>query len=481
MSIFIIPQPVEVREHAGFFNLTPDVAARWQKDGIEAIATLRVVSDVELGKEGYELIVKPEAVRINAQTPAGFLYAEQTLRQLIADGLQIPCVTIRDWPRFSWRGMHLDVSRHLFPVEFIKRYLDILAFHKLNVFHWHLTDDQGWRIEIKRYPRLTSIGAWRVNREHQPWNARTPQGENDVADFGGFYIQQDIEDIVRYASDRSIKIGPEIEMPAHALAALAAYPEYSCTGGPFRVAPGQYWPDTDLFCAGNEATFVFLENILTEVAELFPGKYIHIGGDEADKREWEKCPKCQRRMREEGIESFDGLQGYFTRRAGKILRKLNKRMVGWDEILEGGVDKDAVIMSWRGIEGGIAAAKQGHDVVMTPASHLYFDHYQNDPSAEPKAFESISTLGNVYSFEPVPPELKQREASHILGIQANLWSEYIPTPEHAEYMALPRMAALSELAWSRHTERDWQDFSARVKWVVRCYERMGWNYSRAWK
>ena len=345
--ISVIPKPVDVRLQAGRFQLSPQQLKRWDRDGIGAIAKLRIVNDSALGDDGYEVTISPDALEIAAQTGAGHFYGEQTLRQMIDDLNCIPCCTVRDWPRFRWRGMHLDVSRHFFPVTFIKRYLDILALHKLNVFHWHLTDDQGWRIEIKRYPRLTEIGAWRVNREDRPWNAREPQRDGEIADYGGFYTQGQVAEIVSYARDRCIEIMPEIEMPAHALAALAAYPEFSCTGGPFHVAPGQYWPDTDLFCAGNENTFVFLENVLGEVAALFPGKFIHVGGDEADTREWERCPRCQKRMRDEGIADCARLQRYFTNRVAAILRRFGKRLVGWDEILDDHLDASAVVMSWK--------------------------------------------------------------------------------------------------------------------------------------
>lgn len=478
--ISVIPKPVDIRPQPGHFLLSLQMAERWKRDGVAAMAALNIVEDRTLGSEGYELIVSPEAVQINAQTTTGYFYAEKTLRQLTDEYGRIPCAVIRDWPRFSWRGMHLDVSRHFFPVSFVKRYLDILALHKLNVFHWHLTDDQGWRIEIKRYPRLMEIGAWRVSREDQPWNERASQRAGEVADYGGFYTQAEVREIITYAQERCIEIVPEIEMPAHALAALAAYPEYSCTGGPFSVATGQYWPDTDLFCVGNEETFVFLEHVLTEVAELFPGQFIHIGGDEADTREWELCPKCLRRIREEGIESIAGLQVYFTHRVAAILRKLNRRMVGWDEILEGSLEPDAVVMSWRGIAGGVAAAKGAHDVVMTPASHLYFDHYQNDPETEPRAFGGFSPLYRVYSFEPVPDDLTTEDAKHVLGAQANLWTEHITTPNHAEYMALPRMAALAEVVWSPKVSRNWDDFLARLAGFSRQYREMGLNYSQKW-
>ncbi len=474
----MIPLPAKIIRGSGSLRLSPPMSERWVHEGLKGIATWSPVHDPELGAEGYELVVNPEAVRVNAQTPAGFFYAEQTLRQLAKDSGEIPCVTIRDWPRFKWRGMHLDVARHFFPVEFIKRYLDILALHKLNVFHWHLTDDQGWRIEIQRYPKLTSVGAWRVNREHQPWNEREPQRPGDIPDYGGFYTQEEIAEVVTYARERFIEIVPEIEMPAHALAALAAYPEFSCTGGPFTVAPGQYWPDTDLFCAGNELTFEFLENVLAEVAALFPGRFIHVGGDEADTREWARCPKCQQRMADIGIKDPSALQSYFTRRIEAILKKLNKRLVGWDEILEGETGAERLVMAWRGIERAAVAARRRCDVVLTPSSHLYFDHYQNDPATEPKAFGGFSPLSKVYSFEPVPDDLSAEEIRRVLGVQANLWTEYVSTPEHAEYMVLPRMAALAEAAWSPRNSRDWPGFQERLPELFKLYDERGLNYCK---
>lgn len=444
-----------------------------------------------LGPEGYLLDVSPEGAQIRAAEPAGLFYGVQTLRQLLpvaveqpagalgSSSLAVPCATIEDRPRFSWRGGMLDCSRHFFPKEFVKRWIDILAMHKLNTFHWHLTDDQGWRIEVKRYPRLTEIGAWRVDREDKHWNAREPQQPGEKATYGGFYTQDDIREIVAYAATRYVTIVPEIEMPGHAKAALAAYPQFSCTGGPFTVAPGGYWPITDVFCPGNDGAFEFLENVLTEIVDLFPGPFVHVGGDEVNKTEWQRCPKCQARMKAEGLKDENELQSYFVRRMERVLNAKDRRLLGWDEILEGGLPPQATVMSWRGTEGGIAAARAGHDVVMSPTSHCYIDYYQGDPAHEPLAIGGSVPLRKVYSFEPVPDVLTEAEASHVLGGQANLWTEYVANGKHAEYMALPRLAALAEAVWSPRSARNWDDFSSRVRGLIARYQAADLNAARS--
>jgi len=439
--------------------------------------------------EEYRLSVAKSRVTLTAATPEGLFRGIQTLRQLLppqAEGSTtatdvdwvMPCVDITDYPRFEWRGMHLDVSRHFFDVEFIKRYIDILALHKLNVFHWHLVDDQGWRIEIKKYPLLTEAGAWRVDREEQPWNSREPQRPGEKATYGGFYTQDEIREIVAYAAERHITVVPEIEMPAHVGSALAAYPEYSCTGGPFTVPPGGVWPITDIYCAGKEETFSFLEDVLTEVMELFPSPWIHIGGDEADKSEWRRCPDCQARIRKEGLEDEDELQSYFVTRIEKFLNSKGRRLIGWDEILQGGLAPEATVMSWQGFEGGMAAAKSEHEAVMTPVSHCYFNVYQGDPATEPESFSGLLTLKKVYSFEPVPPELTAEEAEYIIGAQGCLWTEYVTDGKTAEYMILPRLTALSEVVWSPRDSRNWDSFSARLPQMMERFDAMGLAYSK---
>jgi len=443
-----------------------------------------------LPTEGYRLNISPIGIFLAGNSGAGLFYGMQTLLQLMptevckiskpdeAKSWEIPCVEVKDSPRFPYRGMHLDVSRHFFPKEFIFRYIDLLAMYKMNVFHWHLTDDNGWRIEIMKYPKLTDISAWRVDREDLPWRERPPQSEGEAATYGGFYTQNDIREIVQYAAQRYITIIPEIEMPAHSVEVLAAYPELSCTGGPFTVPPGSYWPNSDIFCAGNDSVFTFLENVLSEVMELFPSEYIHVGGDEATKTRWEECPKCQQRMKAEGLKDEKELQSYFIKRMEKYINSKGRKLIGWDEILEGGLAPEATVMSWRGVEGGIAAARQGHDVIMTPTSHCYLDYYQANPEFEPEAIGGFTTLKKVYSFEPVPDALTTEEGKHILGAQGNVWTEYIATPEHAEYMAVPRMIAIAEVNWSPATLRNWDDFRQRLENQYKRLDFMGVNYSK---
>ena len=441
------------------------------------------------GDEGYHLNVDEKRLLLSAASPAGVFYGCQTLRQLLPRSTQeveqvkqsgtwqIPTLRISDSPRFAWRGMMLDVSRHFFPKEFIKDLIDYLAYHKLNTFHWHLVDDQGWRVEIKRYPKLTEIGAWRVNREDQLWHQRPPQEPGEVATYGGYYTQEEIREIVAYASDRFITIVPEIEMPAHITCALAAYPELSCTGGPFTVPPGSIWPLKDIYCAGRETTFQFLENVLTEIIDLFPGTYIHVGGDEANKGEWEKCDSCQTRIATEGLQDEAELQSYFIRRIERFLKTKDRKLIGWDEILEGGLAPDAAVMSWRGTKGGIAAARAGHEVVMSPVSHCYLNCYQGELYLEPLGQSRYLPLSKVYSFDPVPDQLTTEQARFIIGAQANLWAEFVPTPEHAEYMLFPRLSALSEVLWSPESSRDWETFRHRIIDFMPFYEFYGINYS----
>jgi hexosaminidase len=414
--------------------------------------------------ESYRLSVATEGVRIDADTHAGLFRAIQTLRQLLplagsteAATWSIPAVEIEDEPRFPYRGMHLDVGRHLFPVSFIRAYIDLLAAYRMNVFHWHLTEDQGWRIEIRNYPRLTSVGAYRsetiVERNFDPY-------VGDGIRYGGFYTQDEIRDIVQYAAERYITIVPEIEMPGHSVAALAAYPELACTPGPFEVYT-RWGVTADIYCP-SERTFSFLEDVLTEVMELFPGRYIHIGGDEAPKDAWEQSALAQDVMRREGLANENELQSWFIRRIETFLAAHDRRIIGWDEILEGGLAREATVMSWRGTTGGIEAARQRHDVIMTPTSHMYFDYYQGDPRHEPLANGGVLPLDRVYGFEPVPEELSADEARHVLGAQGNVWTEYMKTTDHVEYMVMPRMLALSEVVWSPADARDWTAFQARL-------------------
>jgi len=520
-TINIIPKPVSVKMKTGTFEINSntvicvesvDSDAAWSagffkdlldKAGLKGIKVQEAPKDIKSVKnaiflqftkkgnilpEGYVLTVAPEKILIESNTGAGIFYGLQSLIQLLPPEVysagnaantkfSVPCLEIKDHPRFSYRGMHLDVSRHFFPKEFIYQYIDLIAMYKMNVFHWHLTDDNGWRIEIKKYPKLTKIGAWRVNREEDPWTKREPQKANEVANYGGFYTQAEIRDIVSYAAHRNVTIIPEIEMPAHCVEVLAAYPSLSCTGGPFTVPTGSYWPNKDIFCAGNDSVFTFLQDVLTEVIGLFPSKYIHIGGDEADKTNWKSCTKCQARMKAEGLKDENELQSYFVKRIEKFVVSKGKQIIGWDEILDGGIAPEATVMSWRGVEGGIAAARQGHDAIMTPGDYCYFDHYQADPASEPKAIGGFLTLKKVYSYEPIPQELNPVEQKHILGAQGNVWTEYIPSVKHAQYMALPRMIALSEVDWSPAAGRDFTGFRTRLTPQLKKLDYLKVNYS----
>lgn len=459
-----------------------------EKSKIAKSFVLTVDAKLQTGKEGYLLEITKNRINISAQSAAGVFYGVQTFRQLLPDtfeknddktvsSVKIQCLRIEDQPRFGYRGMHLDVSRHFFGKEFVKKYIDMIAMFKMNVFHWHLTDDNGWRLEIKQYPKLTEVCAWHVDREDKPWGQRELQKEGEKATYGGFYTQAEVKEVIEYARQRHVEIIPEIEMPGHSAEIFAAYPQFSCTGKKLTVLPGSYWPNIDIFCAGNDSTFTFLQNILDEVCALFPSQYIHIGGDEADKTRWKECPKCQERIKKEGLKDENELQSYFIKRIEKYLISKNKRMIGWDEILEGGLAPEATVMSWRGIEGGIAAAKQKHDVIMTPTTYCYLDYFQGEPDFEPVGIGGYLTLKKVYSYEPIPSELSKEEEKYILGAQGNVWSEYIPTSSHAEYMAVPRMIALSEVVWSSKEARDWNSFVARLDNIKPRLKALNINYS----
>ncbi len=450
-------------------------------DGVENDIVLRILDNKkDIQPEGYRLKVNSGNISIVSVDGAGLFYGVQTLIQLLPDSMltskpeeiNIPGWRITDSPRFHYRGMHLDVGRHFFPVKFIKQYLDMMAMYKFNTFHWHLTEDQGWRIEIKKYPKLTEIGAWRDSTLVGKYSNR-PQ-KWDGKRYGGFYTQEQIREVVKYAADRHITIIPEIEMPGHSLAALAAYPELACTPGPFR--PATLWGVfPDIYCP-REKTFEFLENVLTEVMELFPGKYIHIGGDEAPKERWKESKLCQQLIKKNGLKNEEELQSYFVARIEKFLNAHGRQLIGWDEILEGGLSPGATVMSWRGIEGGIAAARAGHDAIMTPGNYCYFDHYQAGPQGEPIAIGGMTTLKEVYNYEPVPEDLNKKEAKHILGAQGNVWTEYMPTPEKVEYMVLPRMAALAEVDWTDPDKKSWKSFQRRINNHFKRYKAFGWNY-----
>ena len=518
----LVPVPVEIHRTAGQFDLTPktrivfDEAAANEKikfvadhlaerlnvpTGLQIKATaVRKVSgkntiylgilkqnDPALGAEGYTLKVTPKGVRIEANEEAGLFYGAQTLLQLLPAQIEsreqvecrdwaIPCVDITDYPRFQWRGLMQDVSRHFFDKEEVKQFIDQMVKFKFNTFQWHLTDDQGWRIEIKGYPKLTEIGAWRVPRQGNWWHFDLPQPDEKPT-YGGYYTQEDIREIIRYAQERFVTIVPEIDVPGHSMAILAAYPELACTEGPFYVNPGSkfYGEIQNTLCTANEKVYAFLDGVFGEVAALFPGRYIHMGGDEAHKGFWEKCPKCQALKQKEGLKDEDELQSYFVKRVEKIIAGKGKRLIGWDEILEGGLAPNATVMSWRGTKGGIEAAKMGHEVVMTPSPYYYLDLYQGETLAEPATY-GMSRLSKSYGFEPIPEGI---DPKLILGVQGNLWAESIAHFRHAQYMLWPRAMAIAETGWSPKENKDWDAFVRRVEGQFTRFDAACVKYARS--
>ncbi|RZJ66452.1 MAG: beta-N-acetylhexosaminidase [Flavobacterium sp.] len=439
---------------------------------------IRVEQDFKNKEPGsYSILVKPEQdIYIAAADAEGVFHAFQTLLQLLPTDSKtpsIPAVSIYDEPKFKWRGMHLDCARHFWSVDFVKKYIDHLAMYKMNTFHWHLTDDQGWRIEIKRYPKLTEVGSKRSGTMAGHYNEQ----RWDNIPYGGFYTQEQIKEVVAYAKKRHITIVPEIEMPGHAVAALAAYPELACTPGPFEVEK-TWGVFDDVFCP-KENTFKFFEGVLTEVIALFPSEYIHIGGDECPKTRWKTCEHCQKLIRDKNLKDEHGLQSYFIQRVEKFVNSKGRKIIGWDEILEGGLAPNAAVMSWRGIDGGIAAARQKHNVVMTPEGYLYFDRYQGDPKNEPLGFGGYVPIEKVYGFNPIPDALSADEAKYIIGVQANLWTEYIATEEHAEYMIFPRIAALSEVAWGTSDPDNFKQFQKRLFRHLSLLDKLGVNYAKS--
>ena len=463
-----------------------------------AILTNSVVIDTDksLPKEGYTLAVTPQQISIKAADYNGALYALQTLRQLLPNEVEsselvkrdwlVPAVTITDTPQYQWRGLMLDVSRHFFPKEYILKTLDRMAMLKLNTFHFHLVDNEGWRIEIKKYPKLTEVGAWRVDQEDKLWDERTTNPANAFANpatapkkYGGFYTQEDIKEIVAYATARGITVIPEIEMPAHAMSAIAAYPELSCHKRPIGVPSGAVWPITDIYCAGQEETFDFIEEVLTEVLALFPSQYIHVGGDEATHTEWERCPKCQLRMKEHQLKNVHQLQSYFIKRIDDFLTSKGRTLVGWDEIMDGGLAKNAVVMNWRGIEVGKKALAQGNPIVLT--SDCYIDNYQGLPDYEPQANGGYLPLKKLYNYNLEKEALADAsvEKSKVLGTQANLWAEHVGSTEHSEYMLFPRLLALAEISWTNDKLKDWNSFMRRTQHFMQRMDVMGIHYARS--
>jgi hexosaminidase len=440
-----------------------------QDSSLSRLVLQRDPTRASLGTEGYTLTVSAHEVRIRAGDAPGLFYGVQSLRQLLPPTIfraaaqpavrwTVPAVHIEDTPRFSWRGAHLDVARHFMPVDFVKRWVDLLAMHKLNRFHWHLTDDQGWRIAIAKYPRLTEVGGCRARTLIGAFTTSEATRRYDESRHCGFYTQDDIREVVQYAAERHITVVPEIEMPGHAQAALAAYPQLGVYPDSV-ITPMQVWGVSDFILNVDESTIAFMHDVLTEVLALFPGPFIHVGGDEAKKAQWTASPRVQARMRELGVADEHALQSWFIGRMDAFLTERGRRLIGWDEILEGGLAPNATVMSWRGTAG----AREGHDVVMAPTSHTYFDYYQSrDHDVEPRAFGGFLPLDTVYAYEPVPSELTPEQARHVLGAQAQHWTEYMRTPRHVEYMAFPRLAALAEVVWTPAARKDFADFRRRL-------------------
>ena len=495
-EIDVIPMPRSVEYHSGNFTISPETkfytnlsaeSRQALTDYLEGTSLSSVPfaesatgnngielnlcdSSIVTGNEAYRIEIVKKGVRLSANTETGIFYGLQTLLQLLnnGDNKTLPALTINDSPRFPYRGLHLDVSRHFFDKEFVKKQLNAMAYFKMNRLHWHLTDGAGWRIEIKKYPRLTSFAAWRPFDKLNDWwvEGRTFCEQDDPRAVGGYYTQDDIREVVAYAAERHITIIPEIEMPGHSEEVLATYPELSCSGKPYVNAD---------FCIGTEKTFEFLENVLLEVIDLFPSEYIHIGGDEASKSSWKTCPRCQKRMADEHLNSVDELQSYMIHRIEKFLNDHGRKIIGWDEIIEGGLSPTATVMSWRGEEGGIKAVKAGNQAIMTPGKYCYLDAFQDAPNTQPMAIGGYLTLEKVYSFEPVPDSLSTKEAELILGVQGNVWTEHIPTPEHYEYMIYPRILALAEIGWSPSEVKKWENFHTRALQAVNILREQGYN------
>ena len=463
-QVNLIPKPEQMTMTGGTF--TVDSLALFGGQSSRNIKT--VIDEAWSGNpEGYQLDVTPGGIDLRAGSPDGLFYGMQTLRQLYAGG-EVPCVSIRDNPRFGYRGLHLDVSRHFFSKEEVMKLLDVMSFYKLNTLHMHLTDAGGWRIEIDKYPKLTSETAFRTESDWRKWwdgRDRKYLPEGTPGAYGGYYTKEDIREIVKHAASKHINIIPEIEFPGHSEEVLMAYPELSCSGKPYQNGD---------FCIGNEKSFTFMEDVLAEVINLFPSEYIHVGGDEAGKSAWKKCPKCQALMTEKGMKSVDELQSYMIHRAEEFLISKERKLIGWDEILEGGLAPEATVMSWRGEDGGIKSARMGHDVVMTPGNYMYLDFYQADPKTQPYAIGGYTPIKKVYSYDPVPADsLTAEECRHILGVQANTWTEYIQTPEHLEYMMFPRALAVAEIGWTPQELRTWEDFKPRMNAHISKLQGMG--------
>ena len=453
------------------WHFNPVLAGKMENNSIQFIINDTLVP--EIGEEGYTIDVTKDNIVIAANSEQGLFYGFQTFVQMLPEDISetryskivLPACHIKDYPRFAWRGSHLDVSRHFFGVTQVKKHLDLMARYKMNRFHWHLTDDHGWRIEIAKYPLLNDVGSWRVDRDDVPWGEAEPPEEGEARTNGGYYTKEEVREIVEYAAERYIDIIPEIEIPGHCCAVLEAYPQFACAGDDttYTVQYGPYWPPRAILCGGNDSVMLFLKEVMDEVIQMFPYKYIHIGGDEAVKDNWKRCARCQQRIKKEGLKNEEELQGWMIVQMEKYVMRQGKSIIGWDEILEGGVSADATVMSWRGDKGGIEAARRGNDVIMTPMEFCYLNFYQADAEFQPPAMpNTLLTLHKVYQFDPMPESLPERYRKHILGGQCNLWTEYINTPEMAEYMLLPRMCAMAEVLWSPPSSRDWESFRRRI-------------------
>ncbi len=501
-TLHLIPQPVSVKQQSGTFVLDKstalviegaafDQAATWftsqiqtrtgillkQGKGGKGLQISSMSDKNVLGKEGYTLSVTPSRIRLQANDAAGVFYGLQTLLQLLPPGVAaIPCVDITDYPRFGWRGLMLDVSRHFFTKQEVERFIDEMVRYKYNTLHLHLSDDQGWRIEIKSLPQLTQHGAWRVSRTGR-WGEFLPSLAGEPTPYGGFYTQDEMREIIRYAQDRYVTILPEIDVPAHSLALISSYQNLSCTQLPYSVNPGSRGPvrEDNALCIGNDSVFVVLDKIFTELAALFPNEYIHIGGDEAYKGFWATCPKCKRRMEDEHLKNVDELQSYFVKRMEKMLNAKGKKLIGWDEILEGGLAPEATVMSWRGMSGGVTAARMGHKVVMTPWDYTYLDLYQGENTVEPPTY-GICRLKDSYTYDPVPDSIDEKL---ILGGQGNLWTESVPTFRQVEYMIWPRALALAEVYWSPKSARNWDEFTRRMEGEFDYLDAASIKYARS--
>ena len=455
----LIPVPAEVNINNGEYRFEGEPKVKY-------VALL----EGRMPAESYRLKVDKKGVTITSSDPAGAFYAQQTLNQLISDAegqKSIPYCEIYDYPRFPYRGVHFDVSRHFRSVDFLKKQIDAMAMYKMNRMHIHLTDAAGWRLQIDAYPRLASFAAWRPQHQWKDWWAgnRHYAEEGDPGAYGGYYTKDDMRELIQYAHNHYVEVIPEIELPGHSEEVLAAYPELSCTGNAYTQGE---------FCVGNEETFKFLETVLDEVIDLFPSEYIHIGGDEANKEHWKKCPKCQARMAEEGLQSVDELQSYMIKRIARYVESKGRKVIGWDEILDGGLAEGAAVMSWRGTEGGIKAMEMGHDVIMTPGRYCYLDHAQDAPFKEPESIGGYLPLDSVYVYEPIEPSMPQDKVGYLKGVQANLWTEYVVTDEHAEYMYWPRTIAIAETGWSQPEKKDLADFRRRALLELDCLKNKGY-------